>query len=356
MRRPEFLIAYAFFTGAHMSTGILLVNLGTPDSPEVPDVRRFLREFLMDPLVVDLPLLPRWLLVNLIIAPFRSPKSAKEYQGLWTPEGSPLKVHTKAVAEKLTARIGEQYHLAWGMRYQNPSIRVALEELKASGCDEILLLPLFPQYAEATTLSVFHETEEQLKAMGWDVAVKKIHSFPTDERFISAIIEQSKSVALGDADHILFSYHGLPERQLKKLNIGCLEDNCCAELTEHNYGCYRAQCYATTRALAEQLGLNEADYTVCFQSRQGNIPWIQPYTEDVIEEQANRGAKRLVVFSPAFVADCLETTMEIAHGYRQDFIDMGGEELELVPGLNSSEPWIDALENLINKELAHEAA
>ena len=331
----------------NMKKGILLVNLGTPDSSSVRDVRRFLREFLMDPLVVDMPLIARWLLVNCIIVPFRGPKSAAEYQRLWTEKGSPLKVHSEELSTKMTERLRDKYSLALAMRYQSPTIVSGLQELRDSGCEELLICPLFPQYAEATSLSVFDKVDEDLKSMGWLVKTRKINNFATDTGFINALASQTKSIETEQIDHTVFSYHGLPERQLEKMNNGCLKEGCCDILNEKNHDCYRAQCFATSRALAEKMQLSKEQYSICFQSRQGNIPWIQPYVDDVIADLAKQGHRKIRVFSPAFVADCLETTIEIGHTYRDMFKELGGEELYLVPSLNSSDAWCDALESII---------
>ena len=332
-----------------MKKGILLVNLGTPDSPSVKDVRRFLREFLMDPLVLDIPVIARWLLVHCIIAPFRGPKSATEYQRLWTAQGSPLKIYTTALSHKLSERLGEEYNIAMAMRYQKPDIHSALQKLRAAGTEQLLIVPLFPQYAEATTVSVLNKVSTELKNIDWLVKTKNITYFATDENYIGAVVSRVKTVNAEKIDHTIFSYHGLPERQLKKRNEQCLMENCCADLNEQNQLCYRAQCFATSRALAEKMELSEQQYTVCFQSRQGNIPWIRPYIDDVIREQAKSGAKHLMILSPAFVADCLETIVEIGHTYRKLFKDCGGDDLVLIPSLNDSNEWLDALENIINK-------
>jgi len=327
--------------------GILLVNLGTPDSSSVKDVRRFLGEFLMDPLVVDLPFIVRWLLVNCIIVPFRGPKSAKEYQLLWTAEGSPLKVHSESLETKLREKLKGDYQVAMAMRYQNPDIASALQKLRNNNCEELLIFPLFPQYAEATNLSTFKKVDAEITKMGWSVKTEQITSFATDEHFIAALVGRAHGLYSGQVDHTVFSYHGLPERQLRKLNKSCFKENCCAELNNNNFNCYRAQCYATSRALAEKLQLSPEQYSVCFQSRQGNQPWIQPYVDDVIASLGNNGCRQLVVFSPAFVADCLETTIEIGHTYKNLFIESGGENLQLVPGLNDSDIWVNAVQQMI---------
>ncbi|MFT5519777.1 MAG: ferrochelatase [Enterobacterales bacterium] len=334
---------------------VLLVNLGTPDSSSVKDVRKFLKEFLSDPLVVDVPFLVRWLLVNCIIVPFRGPKSAAEYKLLWTERGSPLKFHSIDMLERLTEQVNDKYQLALSMRYQSPSIREGLEELRKGGCEQLLILPLFPQYAGATTQSIFDKVSEELATMEWNVDTKLIKSFETDSNFIQAILNKSKLLDEQSFDHTLFSYHGLPERQLKNENPKCLIGNCCDNLTDNNKYCYKAQCYATTRALVKELNLEEGDYTVCFQSRQGNIPWISPYIEDEIEKLAEQGIKNIRVFSPAFVADCLETTIEIADTYKNLFIELGGDNLTLVESLNSSDDWIKALKSMIDTSFEENA-
>ena len=241
------------------------------------------------------------------------------------------------------------------MRYQSPSIREGLEELRKGGCEQILILPLFPQYAEATTQSIFDKVSEELTTMNWQVDTKSINSFATDSNFIQAILNQSKLLGEQSFEHTLFSYHGLPERQLKNKNSKCLIDNCCDKLTDNNQDCYRAQCYATTRALVKELNLEAADYTVCFQSRQGNIPWIKPYLEDEIEKLAEQGIKNIRVFSPAFVADCLETTIEIGHTYKKMFIELGGDNLTLVESLNSSDGWVKSLKSMIDTSFEENA-
>jgi len=333
---------------------ILIVNLGTPNSYSVKDVRIFLREFLMDPLVVDMPIIARWLLVNLVIVPFRGPKSAKEYKQLWTELGSPLKVHSEQLLEKLISKSKGTYEIELGMRYQNPSIIYALEKLRQKQCDEILVIPLFPQYAEATSLSVIRKVEEDLYEMDWNVPVRFIRSFADNSAFIQAIVSQAAKLGSEiEFDHTLFSYHGIPERQLIKSQAGtsrssCLTQSCCDQYTNKNEECYRAQCFETSRVLAKQLNLTASQYSVCFQSRQGRIPWTQPYIDDVIKQLAKEGKKDLRVFSPAFVADCLETEIEIGHTYKNLFKSLGGNSLTLVPSLNASDEWVDALHSMIS--------
>jgi protoporphyrin/coproporphyrin ferrochelatase len=335
-------------TKAH--TGVLIVNLGTPDSPSVPDVRKYLREFLMDGRVIDIPYVNRFLLVNCIIAPFRAPKSAKVYKEVWTERGSPLKFYSEDLEGLLQNQLGPEYLVSLGMRYQSPSIATALDKLKNKGLERIIVVPLFPQYASATTGSVHDKVMELVR--GWQIIPEMVYinSFFDHPLFIKAFTELGKRYMAEDQyDHIIFSYHGLPERQIRKGDCTntCLSDTCCNSLHAMNRSCYRAQCFATSRLLAENLGLKPEDYTVCFQSRLGKDPWIQPYTEDVIIELCQKGKKRVLAFSPAFVADCLETTIEIGEEYKEVFEEKGGEHWKLVESLNVSPLWVDTLEDLV---------
>ncbi len=323
--------------------GILLVNLGTPDDPSTSSVRRYLREFLMDKRVIDIPFVSRWLLVNLIIAPFRGPKSAKEYQKLWEDRGSPLKFYGEDLTQEVQKKLGTDYHVVLGMRYQSPSIQNALEELK--NVESIRVLPLFPQYASATTGSVADKVMEIVKE--WQVIPKMefVSQFYDNEKFLDTIVNQAKSfMDSSEYDHFVFSYHGLPERQIFKAGISqCSLGNCCNTCQNENRYCYRAQCFETTRLIAKKLGLKEDQITTAFQSRLGKDPWIQPYTEDVLQELASKGTKKVLAFSPAFVADCLETTLEVGETYKEEFIEAGGEQWDLVPSLNIDPKWIDCV-------------
>lgn len=336
-------------------TGVLLINLGTPDSPETPDVRKYLREFLMDPDVIDIPAFQRWMLINLIIAPLRSPKSAAEYKKLWTPEGSPLLVYGEQVRDKLQAQMGEEYKVVLAMRYQNPSIRKGLDELKAAGVDHFVAIPLYPQYATASTRSTIVKLDEEMKRWENAPSYTVIDKFPNHPAFIGSFEKLGKKyMAEGDYDHFLFTYHGLPERQILKnddKNHCKLNDVCCSSYGENNAYCYRAQCYETTRVLTEKLGISKENYTVCFQSRLGKTPWIKPYTDEIIDELAEKGIKRVLAFSPSFIADCLETTIEIGETYQEQFIEKGGEEWVLVESLNANDFWIDALEQMVQEQL-----
>ncbi|PRY89122.1 ferrochelatase [Mongoliibacter ruber] len=332
--------------------GVLLVNLGTPDSTATADVRKYLREFLMDGRVIDFPFIPRWMLVNLIIAPFRSPKSAKEYRKVWTERGSPLLFHTEDLRDKLTEKLDPStYVVEMAMRYQTPSIEQGLENLNKANVKKIIVLPLFPQYASATNGSVVDKVMEI--ARGWQIIpnITFISNFVDHPLFLQAWAEIGKEmIEAQEYDRYLFSYHGLPERQIRKGSVDgyCqLSDKCCGNYTKKNQFCYRGQCFHTTRLLTEKLGLPEEKVITCFQSRLGKDPWIKPYTEDIIKELASQGIKKVLVFSPAFVADCLETTVEVGGEYKEEFEELGGEQWDLVPSLNSSDTWVECVKDLV---------
>lgn len=335
--------------------GVLLVNLGTPDAPSRPAVYRYLREFLTDPRVIDYPWIPRQLLVQGIIAPFRSGSSAKLYQRLWTPEGSPLKVYGERLLEGVRNQLGDDFVVELGMRYQNPSIESAINRLMAQQVSEIIVLPLFPQYASATTGSVHDEVMRILRKEQAIPTLKFINSYYDYEPMIEIFAANARQFELDNYDHIIFSYHGLPQRQLKKADRcnHCLQTaDCCQAITAANQFCYSAQCYGTTQAIVGKLNLSPDRYTTSFQSRLGPEKWAMPYTSVIIEEKAHQGAKRLLVFSPAFVADCLETIVEIGFEYQEEFVEMGGERVDLVPSLNDDPRWITAAKDLI-LEYAH---
>jgi ferrochelatase len=336
-------------------TGILLINLGTPDSPSTRDVRRYLTEFLNDPRVIDISPAGRFFLVNFIIVPFRASKSAKLYSHIWTPAGSPLLIHGMNVKRKLQDALGADYAVELGMRYQKPSIASALENLRKARVEKIIILPLYPQYASSSTGSSVE------KALGiirkWEVTptVEIISKFYDDEGFLKACTETARKYDLKDYDHFLFSYHGLPERHIRKSDAHygtgahCTFGSCCDTITDKNQYCYRASCFATTRSLVKALNIPEGKYTTSFQSRLDD-KWIKPYSDKVLEELAAKGVKRLLVFSPAFVADCLETLHEIGTEYDELFKKAGGEKVQLVESLNDSPAWITALKNMIIRE------
>ncbi len=332
-------------------TGVLLVNLGTPDSPSVSDVRSYLSEFLNDPRVIDVPKLLRLILVNLIIVPFRAPKSAKIYKELWTEDGSPLLYYSERVCELLNETLDDDYEVFLAMRYKNPNIRAVLAEMKKKNFKKIIVLPMFPQYASATTGSAYELIMKEITKWWVIPEIKFIGQYYDHPDFIDAIVERASKYTLSDYDHILFSYHGLPERQVDKVYDDglCTDRDCEHEITEENQYCYKATCYATTRLVAGKLGLKEEDYTVCFQSRLDKN-WLEPFSDKVVEEKAKEGAKKLLVFSPAFTADCLETIIEIGDEYQEIFEELGGEKVQLVESLNDHPLWISCLKDLVLNE------
>jgi len=338
-----------------MTTGILLVNLGTPDSPSTPDVKKYLREFLNDPRVIDISPVMRWSLVNLIIVPFRSPKSAKLYSEIWRKDGvSPLLYFSIKQKELLQQLMGKEYQVELAMRYQSPSIASALEKFRKPEIKKIKIFPLFPQYASASTGSVVEKAMNIVKK--WEVIpdIEFIGSFSNDDDFIKAFAECGKKYNHAAYDHVLFSFHGLPERQIRKADTidHCLKENCCSSLNEKNTFCYRAQCFSTARLLAEELNIPEEKYTICFQSRLGKDPWIKPYSDHVVKDRAKAGDKKLLVFAPAFVSDCLETLYEISVEYNELFKKEGGEKIDLVESLNDTPAWIEAMKRLLLKSNA----
>lgn len=336
-------------------TGLLLTNLGTPDTPSVPDVRRYLRQFLSDPRVLDMNPLGRWLLLNLIILPFRPAKSAHAYQKIWTARGSPLRFHSEDLAHKVQALLpGVSVKLS--MRYGNPSTGLALDQMLAEGVERIVVFPLYPQYAASSGGTALEEVMDVLRRR-WNVLpVHVVEPFYDHPAFIGAFASTVRDSLAGfDADHVLFSFHGLPERHVTQSDVTgrhCLaSQNCCAAITDANRFCYRAQCHATARLLAASAGLSDTAWSLSFQSRLGNIPWIRPYTDEVLVDLARRGVKRLAVACPAFVADCLETLEEIGMRAAQDFKAAGGDALHLIPSLNAQDAWAAAV-----VEMAQEGA
>jgi ferrochelatase len=337
-----------------MRTGVLLVNLGTPDSPATRDVRRYLREFLGDPLVMDIPALPRWLILHCLILPFRPRRSAAAYQKIWTAEGSPLRVQGLRLRDGVARELGGGYAVELAMRYGEPSIRGALERLASAGIDRWVVLPLFPQYSAAATRSAVDKVTCELARAGNTAPTRVLGAFYDDAGFLAAFRDVARRhLDAFRPDHVLFSYHGLPERQVRAADasgVHCLASAaCCDAVSEVNRDCYRAQCFATTRSLAQALGLGPREHSLSFQSRLGRTPWIQPYTDRVLAELAARGARRLAVVCPAFVADCLETLEEIAIRGREQWLGLGGDALELVPSLNAEPAWIEAVAAMVRR-------
>lgn len=329
---------------------ILLVNLGSPNSARLGSVYRYLTEFLNDPKVIDIPFLARLLLVNLVIIPIRVRNSTKAYKLLWTGDGSPLIYHSRQQAELLQSRFPNA-DIHWAMRYQKPGLTKTLKKIKAGNYKRLLVVPLFPHYAEASSGSVLARSKKVMKGFN-KFPVKYVRDFPTHNGYIASLIDRADRFDISSFDHVVMSYHGLPLRHLEKIHGGdsCGPRECTPDECALNSLCYQGQCYETSRALAQGLGLKKNQYTVSFQSRL-NKKWTEPFTDKLVIELAQKGAKRVLVFSPAFVADCLETTVEIGDEFSELFVENGGEKLQLVPGLNSSERWIDALADLVEKSL-----
>jgi protoporphyrin/coproporphyrin ferrochelatase len=329
---------------------VLLVNLGTPDSPKTSDVRSYLFQFLNDKRVIDIPWLLRKILVNGIIVPFRAPKSAKVYKELWTDRGSPIIYHTEDLTNKLKQELGDGYHVEYAMRYKNPSLKKTLKSWEGKNFEQIIILPLFPHYASATNGSVIEESMNVFKKWWVIPEISFVSQFYDHEFYLKGFEEQGNKHNFEEYDHVLFSFHGLPERHVDKVyDEGICQDNECEQgVTEANQFCYKATCYETAIQLAKRFNLKESDYSVGFQSRLGR-GWIEPFSDKIIEDLAKKGAKKLLVFSPAFVADCLETTIEIGDEYQELFEEFGGEKVQLVESLNSSDTFVNGLKEMILK-------
>ncbi len=335
-------------------TGVLLVNLGTPDSPRTGAVRRYLREFLGDPRVLTLPGPLRWLLLNLFILPTRPRKAAAAYQKIWLPEGSPLLIHTQTLTREVSRILGDGFRVEAAMRYGEPSIRSGLARLDAAGVGRLIVLPLFPQYASAVTASVTAEVFRCLDRMGDTLPLEILGAFHDEPEFAES---WSKVAGPGleafRADHVLFSFHGLPEDQIRASDPsggGCLgSPDCCARPGPRLTRCYRAQCYATAEALRHAFGLDEKETSIAFQSRMGPRPWIQPFTDQVLPGLFENGARRLAVFCPSFVADCLETLEEVGIRLRDQWLSLGGEALWLAPCPNGDVRFAEAVASWISR-------
>lgn len=332
---------------------VVLMNIGSPEAPEPGPVRTYLREFLSDPRVIDIPAVPRWLLLNLIILPTRPAKSAEAYKKVWRPDGSPLVAISKAQRDGLSARLpGTTVLLA--MRYGKPSLAEAVEVLRKDGVDEVTLVPLYPQYSSAATGSSIEAVAKALSEESFVPSLSVVPPFFDDEGFLDAQAARIRTTLQSyAADHVLFSYHGLPERQVKACDptqAHCFASaNCCDAIVGPNHACYRAQSFATTRALVTRLGLDPARTSTSFQSRLGRTPWIQPFTDEHLNELAAKGVKKLAVACPSFVTDCLETLEEIGLRAKAQFVAKGGEDVKLVPCLNDDPAWLDALAALVRR-------
>ncbi|MBI3853003.1 MAG: ferrochelatase [Verrucomicrobia bacterium] len=328
--------------------GVLLVNLGSPDSPTVPAVRRYLNEFLMDGRVIDVAWPLRRFIVGMIL--INRPKaSAHAYRKIWTDEGSPLVVTSRRVQQELQRRVSVPVELA--MRYQNPSIESAVRNLHQQGVSELLLIPMFPHYAMSSFETAVERVKEVMTKHAPQMSLKVTPPCFNEPDYIAALAGSAEDYLKRDYDHLLFSFHGLPERHLTKADPTCGHclrvTNCCEVSSPAQATCYRAQCFKTVKAFVEKARVPKEKYSIAFQSRLGRDPWLKPYTDHVIQGLAENGAKKILVICPAFVSDCLETLEEIGIRGRDTFLQAGGQELKLIPCLNEHPLWLKALENKI---------
>lgn len=328
-----------FTHGSLPKTGVVLVNLGTPDEPTAPALRRYLKQFLSDPRMVELPRALWWLILNGVILPFRSSKSAAKYASIWSQEGSPLLVHTRKQASLLRGQLGERGHdvvVEYAMRYGTPSLPEVLDKLKTAGCDRILVLPAYPQYSATTTASIFDAVFSHYARVRNVPELRLVKHYHDHEAYIEALKKsvQAHWDAHGRPDMLVMSFHGVPKRTL------------------HLGDPYHCECHKTARLLATALGLEQDRYLVTFQSRFGKAEWLQPYTAPTLQKLAREGTRRVDVLCPGFTGDCLETLEEIAMEARQDFLTAGGKEFHYIPCLNESPDWIEGLAEVAEQHMA----
>jgi protoporphyrin/coproporphyrin ferrochelatase len=334
-------------------SAVLLLNLGSPDSTSVPDVRRYLREFLGDERVIDKPAIGwiRKLLVNGIIIPFRAPKSAHAYASVWTPEGSPLIVTSKLTQQKLAAR--SELPIALAMNYGNPSIPTVLKELVSAGVERLLLFPQYPHYAMSSWETVVVKVRTEAAKIAPAMKIECVQPYYADDDYISALVESARPYLSQPHDHLLFSYHGIPVRHLTKADTSqahCqVVADCCTTCSPVHSTCYKAQVTRTTHLFAQKAGLDPAKWSISFQSRLVGEPWIAPFTDHVFEELPKQGKKRLLVITPAFVTDCLETLEEIRVEGAEDYRAAGGQWFQHIPCLNDQSVWIDFLDRRVRR-------
>jgi ferrochelatase len=331
-----------------MKKALLLVNLGTPDKPTYLSVFKYLRQFLMDGRVININPFLRFILVNFIICPTRSFSSTKVYKEVWDKNtGSPLLHNTSKLAEKLVNKV-QDYDVYFAMRYQNPSIESVINKILETNPDEITVLPLFPHYAAATTGSVYQEISRVISKKWVVPNIRFINQFYDNEKFINAWVDKASKFDLNTYDKVIFSYHGIPNSHVDNVypDSLCSDHNCESEVTNQNKFCYKATTYETTKILANRLNLSPDKYQVTFQSRLTN-KWLTPFTDEVLESLPGNGNKNVLVFSPAFTADCLETIIEIGDEYKELFLEAGGEKLDYVESLNYSDLWADAIIDII---------
>lgn len=333
------------------NTAILLMNLGSPDSTEVKDVRKYLKQFLMDERVIDVPFLLRYFLINAVIVPFRAPKSAEAYKTIWTKEGSPLVVLTRQLQAALQAHIDLPVEIA--MRYGNPTPEFAFKKLLTEnpGIDEVLAIPLYPHYAMSSFETAVESVKEIHEKNKYKFKLKFLKPFYNEPSYIHALAENIRPYLQQEHDHILFSYHGVPGRHIRKSDVTghhCLQvENCCDVASPAHAHCYRHQVFATTRLVMEDLNIPKEKYSISFQSRLGK-GWLEPFTDIRLEEMPREGIKKLLILCPAFVSDCLETLEEIDERGKESFMKAGGETYTMIPCLNTNPLWVDALAGYVN--------
>ena len=334
-----------------MNTGkkaLLMLNLGTPDSPGVIDVGKYLSEFLTDSRMINIPSLLRYLLVNLIIVPTRSFSSSKGYKELWTKRGSPLKFHMEDLVKKVSKKLNQSHEVFYAMRYKNPSINSVLKKIEKKGFNEIILFPIFPQYSSATTGSFLEKTFKEISS--WTVIPKitTIDQFYDNPKFINAFVENIKKFDLKKYDKVIFSYHGLPVSQLNDVYEEglCSDRDCEKGVHGDNYYCYKAACFETTKLINKKIKLPNKKIVTSFQSRLDS-GWVKPFSDKVIKDLAESGVKSLLVVSPSFTIDCLETVVEIGSEYKELFEEHGGQKLDYVPSLNSNDSWVECIIDLV---------
>jgi len=335
-----------------MKRGIMLMNLGSPDSTSVKDVRKYLNEFLMDGRVIDIPYLARLLLVRGIIVPFRAPKSAEAYKTIWTDKGSPLVDLTRQLQEALQLQVSEPVEIA--MRYGNPDPQSAFDKLlkREPGLQEVVAVPLYPHYAMSSFETAVEQVKEIYKKNKYDFKLSIVDPYYNDTAYIEALAENMRPFLLADYDHILFSYHGVPGRHIRKSDVTgchCLKTaDCCNVPSPAHAFCYRHQCFTTTKLVTAKLGIPENKFSISFQSRLGK-GWLEPFTDIRLEQMPGEGIKKLLILCPAFVSDCLETLEEIAERGKETFIEAGGETYTMIPCLNTHPLWVKALKGLIER-------
>jgi len=337
------------------------MNLGSPDSPSTPHVRKYLRQFLMDGRVIDIPVVSRFFLVNGVIAPFRAPKSAKLYSGIWSEtEGSPLIMHCRRLRDLLRRQLGPQTPVTIAMRYGKPSIAQAYAEMEQAGVDEVILIPLYPHYAMSSYETAVVDAMDNYRKKHYPFQVKTVRAYYDDPRFLDVLADSIRPYLTEPFDHVLFSYHGIPERQVIKVDptgSHCLKTpDCCTTPSIAHKTCYRHQCFFTTKELMQRLGLTPDQASTSFQSRLGRSPWLQPYTAELLPKLPSMGVRRLVMVSPAFSADCLETLEELDVEGKHFFMDGGGESFTRVPCLNTDPAWVSVVKGWIDGVMVGDTA